>query len=307
MRWRPWLWLGLPLLGLAELGAHFYFAHSAPTSGDWDALTEALTPWDPKGALIAIAPNWAQPLARQSLGEEWMPLSMLGRADDDGYERAIEISFFGQHAQELGKWQELEQRRSGPFTLRLLRNPSPALARSRLLERVRPGQLEVFEGDEGDRAPCPFQSHAAVGGGDLFGQPTLPAARFACPSGEPFLVGVTTIDTDADFRPRRCIWAHPTPNGALTLIFRQVELGDRIVGHAGFPWFLSRDGAGTPVNLRLKFGTREVGFVKVEDKLGWTRFEWPTPGLTGTRGDFELIITSAVAAERRFCFTLETR
>jgi hypothetical protein len=176
----------------------------------------------------------------------------------------------------------------------------------RLIERVAPQWLSVTEGPTGDPHVCTYTTTARATAGNLPGEPTFGPRRFACPSGEPYLVTVTTID-DEQFAPRRCIWAHPSPIGPITLKFRDVWLGEKLVGHAGLPWLLSRDGAGTPIHLAAEFEGRPIGHVVVEDTQGFTRFEWSTTAHRDQRGDLELVVSSAESRNRRFCFTLESR
>lgn len=300
------LLLALPLVSLTELAAHRYFRACAPSRADWQRLASEIAGLRRSGDLITSAPNWTDPLLRQALGQEPMPIDQLARADDDGLERVVEISVRGHRDPAFTSWRELTRRSIGPFRILVLGNPHPDPARQRLIDRVAPSLLEVSEGERGNRRVCAFTDSARVTAGGLGGDPTLPARRFACPSGEPYLVAVTTID-DESFRPRRCIWAHPTPRGPITLRFKEVWLGQRLVGHAGLPWLISRDGAGTPIHVAVRFEGESIGAVDVQDQQGWTRFEWPTAKLSDKRGELEVVVSSESAQNRRFCFTLESR
>lgn len=300
------LLLALPLVSLGELWAHRHFRRVAPGTDDWQRIEGDVAPLYRPADLVTIAPHWADPLLRQVLGDRMMPIDVLARADDDAIGRVIELSFGGARPQTFATWPEIERRQSGPFTIRVLDNPHRETPRMRLIERIRPGSLRVFEGPSGDPKICSYTSIGRVTAGGLGGNPTFVAQRFACPSGEPHLVAVTTID-DQDFAPRRCIWAHPSAAGPMTLIFRDVWLGDKLVGHAGLPWLLSRDGAGTALHLDARFEGNSIGKVVVVDTDGWIRFEWPTVKYRDKRGELELVISSEQAQNRRFCFTLESR
>jgi hypothetical protein len=258
------------------------------------------------GDAITIVPRWGEPLLRHHLGDGFFPLDVLARPDDDGLERMILVSFLGQSTNEYWRWNAVETRSAGPFTITILANPHPERPKLRLIDRVQPPYLEVFDGHEGDPKPCAYLRHAPVLTGGLGGEPTFPRERFACGRGAPHFVAVTTID-DERFRPRRCIWAHPTPNGPLTLLFHQVPIGQRLVGHAGLPWLLSRDGAGTPIEITASIDGQRIGRHVVVDRDGFVRFEWNTSAQRDRMVDLELRITTERHENRRLCFTLESR
>jgi hypothetical protein len=306
MRFATVLLLALPLVPLAELWAHRHFRAVAPNSEDWPRLEPEIAAMARPGDLITVVPRWADPLLRQTLGDRLMPIEVLGRADDDTLGRVIEVSFGGSKTKDFSNWREHERKTSGPFLIRVLDNPQLETARMRLIDRVNPNQLVVFEGPAGDPHACTYTTVALATAGNLGGDPTFGASRFACPSGQPHLAAVTTID-DQNFAPRRCIWAHPSALGPMTLVFRDVWLGQKLVGHAGLPWLLSRDGAGTPIHLTARFENTPIGSVVIEDTEGWKRFEWSTIGHRDQRGDLELVVSSELAQNRRFCFTLESR
>lgn len=278
----------------------------APNAEDWRRAKSEIVALCQPGALITSAPRWTDPLLRQAMGAELMPIELLARADNDNLEQVVEISFGGSKDGEFMTWPEQRRLKTGPFLVRVLANPRPEPAKTRLLDRVAPGSLEVAEGDANHERGCPYTSTGRASAGGLGGDPALPPERFACPSGEPYLVAVTTID-DEHFKPRRCIWAHLSPNGPLKLRFREVRLGAKLVGHAGLPWLISRDGVGTDIGLAVKFQGAPVGQVAVKDTAGWMRFEWSTAALGDEQGELEVIVSSERFQNRRFCFTLESR
>jgi len=306
MRVGFWLLLSLPLLGLAELSAHEYFRHQAPTQEDWELLEPRVKELYHANDLVRVAPEWAEPLLRQQLGSAYFPIDILGRPDLDGLNRAISVSFSGKESRELWNWDLRQTEKVGPFSLRIYENPNPEPAKMRLIERVAPPFLEVFDGQVGDQRLCPYVQNARVSTGGLGGLPTLPATRYACSGGEPFVVAVTTID-DQHFRPRRCIFAHPSPSGLLTLLFHDVALGKKLVGHAGLPWLISRDGSGTPIEITVHLNGERLGRQVIVDQEGFKRFEWPTHQRENTLADLELTLVTQSAQNRNICFTLESR
>jgi hypothetical protein len=306
LRGARWAILLLPGVGLIEWGAHEYFRRSAPSEQDWAALEPAIRALYRSGDAVAIAPKWGEPLLRHHLGDPFFPLDVVARADDDDLARVILVSFLGQSTNEYWRWNVAETRASGPFTITVYSNPNPERPKLRFIDRIHPPYLEVFDGPDGDPKPCAYLRNAPVLTGGLGGEPTFPRERFVCGMGAPHFVAVTTID-DERFRPRRCIWAHPTPNGPLTLVFHQVPIGQRLVGHAGLPWLLSRDGSGTPIEITATVDGERVGRHVVVDQDGFTRFEWSTALQRDRVADLELRITTEQARNRRLCFTLESR
>jgi hypothetical protein len=306
MRVGIWLLSLLPIVALGEVVAQEYFRRRAPTEQDWALLEPKVKALYRPGTWVTVAPDWAEPLLRFHLGETYFPIEVLARSDDDGLSRAIVVSFFGQTNNALWRWERKQSENVGPFTVTWFENPHPEPAKYRLIEHIAPASLEVFDGVSGDPKVCAYTSQARVSTGGLGGNPTLPASRFVCPAGEPYGVAVTTID-DEHFRPRRCIFAHPSPNGPLTLLFHDVPLGKKIVGHAGLPWLISRDGVGSPIELTVNLDGERLGRHVVIDQKGYERFEWETRARDNRLVDLEIVITTERAQNRRLCFTLETR
>ena len=305
MSWARYAWLAVPLAGLGELAAHFYFAGRAPTPAEWESARTVLTALRKPGDLLVVAPGWGDPLARKAFGEALMPLRDVARPDETAYARAIEVSFLGQRAPELAEWRAGEGKESGRFRFRVLSNPAPAAVGFDFVERLGPARARVFEQSGATSAACAWSSNARVETGGLPGPPTFPAQRFLCQGGAHYFVGVTIID-DQEYRPRRCIWAHPTPRGPLVIRFEAVPLGAAIRGHAGLPWLIMRDGAGPPVELEVRAGGRSLGTFVHRDQDGWSGFEFPT-GQAGTSTEVEFEVRSTSARDRHFCFQADTR
>jgi len=298
-----YLWLLVPLLGLGELGAHGYFSQRAPTLGQWQALKPALERFKKPDELVLITPEWAEPLARGALGDALLPTSMLARPDASGYRTAVEVSTLASRAEETDGWRETARQQEGAFVLRRLENPKYTPVLYRFADHVRPPELAVTEGSP--PAECAFNDRASVVTGGLHGPVAYPRERYACSGGGAFFVGVTIID-DQNYRPRRCIWAHPTLHGNLALHFANVPLGKRIRGYAGLSYFLFRDGAGTPVELTVRIGDQQLGRHVHHDESGWQGFEFSTGALAGTKADVDISIESQSPERRDFCFYAES-
>src|SRR6187455_3423057 len=95
------LLLGLiPLLGLAELGLHQYFAVRAPQVEDYVALAPQLLKLKQSGVPVVVAPAWAEPLVRQAAPPAF-PAVELTRPDDSAFASVLEVSLLGASAPEL--------------------------------------------------------------------------------------------------------------------------------------------------------------------------------------------------------------
>src|SRR5262245_15359594 len=206
-RWR-YLWLVVPLLGIAELALHLFFSRRAPRVEEWRELSVPVRRLKRPADLLVVAPEWAEPIARHALGDGPFPLDQIARADASSFARAVEVSALGARAEETRAWRVAAEEQKGRFTLRILENPAPVTPKFRFIEHVKPPELRVAIVDGERELPCVWNERAQVSAGGLHGHATFPRERFQCPGGEASFVGVTVID-DQRYLPRRCIWAHP--------------------------------------------------------------------------------------------------
>jgi hypothetical protein len=297
------LWIAVPMVGLLELFGHLYFARRAPSLDAWASIRQPVSELYQPGAPVVVEPYWAEPLARHVLGNEMMPMREVARPDLSAYARAVEVSLFGGASPELAGWNTREERSVGPFAVRLRENPAPAEVRFDFVDGLAPDQVSV-EIDDG--RPCPYRPHARPMTGGLHGHIAFPAQRFECPGGPFFFVGVTVVD-DERYRPRRCIWAHPSGKGPLRIRYRSVALGDVIRGYGALSWFLMRDGQGTPIEMTVRIGGELTGAFVHRDEQGWNEFELPTGSHAGTTAEVDFEISSQRAKDRHFCFYADTR
>jgi hypothetical protein len=303
---RQVFWLSVPLLGLGELALHVYFAGRAPNLADWNELVPLVEQARQAGDLVVVAPDWADPLARQTFGEDTMPLADVARADVSGYAHAVEISLLGQRAAELQKWRELELRKTNRFEVRRLENPEYEAVLFDFVDHVEPSSLFVAEWNGEAERPCPFTSSARATAGGLPGHVTYPRERFHCLGGERYLVGVTVID-DQNYRPRRCIFAHPLVGALLHLRFANVPIGTKLRGYAGQSFLLARDGGGAPVEFAAYIDGKEVGRRPFFEERGFDRFEFPLDGIETPRGEVTFEVQSKSPETREFCFQVQMR
>ena len=272
--WRlpPRLVVAVVAVAFVELGLHLFFARRAPRPEDWARARGAVESLYHPGDLVAVAPYWAEPMARWKFGSSLMPLAEVARPDVSRYPRAIEVSAMGAHDPELVGWALEDQTKVGPLVIRRLRQPSPPTIHYVFTDHVDGSAAEAFLEGSGHTTPCLFTMSATVQTGGLSGNPTFPAARFACGMGrgEQF-AGITIID-DERYRPRRCIWMH-APGGSqeMGIRFWQVPLGDVIQGHTGAHWMFEREATSSFV-VRVLVDGDEIGSVVHQDGTGWSPF-----------------------------------
>jgi hypothetical protein len=297
----------VPLFGLAELGAHFYFARRAPNAEEWSAVRPLVASWHKAGDAVVIAPYWAEPMARLAFGDELMPIRDVARPDVTRYTGALEVSILGGRAPELEGWKVAREERKGKFTLRAVQNPSPVNVTFDFTDHIDPSVAAVRVDRATGAAECTFSASAVVESGGLGGAPVYPAARFAC-AGQPthVFVGVTIID-DEKSHPRRCIWSHPPSDGELVTRFRDVPLGSKIHGHAGAGWLIERDRAVSPFTIKVLVAGQEVGQVVHQPGDFWKGFELPLAEPAARRtADVEFRV-SAPGGGTHVCFEADSR
>jgi hypothetical protein len=300
-----WAALTVAAIGLLELGFHVHFSHAAPTLKQWAALQPVITEHITPGALILVSPEWAEPNARASLGDALMPLEHVARPDETGFERALEISILGQSAAALSSWVLEGERRAGPFSIRRWVNPHVEPVIYDFLAHLEPPSADVRILRSSGSEACPY-GPGKVTNGDLGGHPTFPRRRFSCAGADWSMVGLTVIE-DQDYRPRRCIWAHPSSRGTLEVHFEAVPLGRVIRGHGGLPYLFEREWRGTPIELDVLVGGESIGTYRHKDGEGWKAFEFSTEGSAGQTRSVDFRVRSKQLRDRQFCFQASVR
>ena len=303
MGWLRFLWLVVPMLGLAELGGYFFFSRRAPRIEAWHQIVQPVAEVREPDMPVVVAPYWAEPLARSALGSAVMPLRDVARPDVTGYTRALEVSILGQDASELSGWSTVKERDVGDFRLRVRQNPTPAKIRFDFVAGLDPKRVSVLDGQGSE---CGWTVHARTVTGGLHGHIAFPRERFSCPGGPQHFVGATVVD-DENYRPHRCIWAHPSDVGALSIRYRAVPLGRVVRGYGALSWFLMRDGVGTPIEMSIVIDGERIGEFVHSDEQGWHAFEFSTGSRAGKTADVTFEIRSESPKDRHFCFYADTR
>lgn len=131
-------------------------------------------------------------------------------------------------------WQTLRQQGRvilehpvGSWLVTVVQPDRPAVAVFDAYTQLRTATLEVVE-NSGERMPCPWQT----------------SNRLQCAIADWVYVGPTQQNIAG--QPHRCLWAHPTENGVLTLTFPSTAGASRLAG-----WFALTDyAAGIPDGAR---------------------------------------------------------
>jgi len=110
-----WLWLLVPIAGLAELGLFVVDAERAPRIAEWQAVRAAVAKLKQPADLLVVAPEWADPIARYAFGDALMPISDEARPDVSSYARAVEVDALGNSSAELDGWAVREERAARPL------------------------------------------------------------------------------------------------------------------------------------------------------------------------------------------------
>jgi hypothetical protein len=295
------LLLGLiPILGLAELGLHQYFAARAPDFADYAALAPELLKQKPSGVPVVVAPAWAEPLVRQAAPPAF-PVAELTRPDDSAFASFLEVSLLGASAPELEGFLVQRTQGIGKFQVSLRQNPRPEPVLFDFVTAVDLGEVEIFTDFEGQRRACPVNERPRASTGGLHGHVAYPRRRHECQGGR--IVAVSVIE-DQNYRPHRCVLAQPPDSGSILLRFSSVPASARLVGFAGFSYFLERDTPADEVALSVSEGGQVLGEQRAAGVRGWSRFEVKRGA---ARGAIEVNVRRLARSTGDFCFALEAR
>jgi hypothetical protein len=293
--------LGLvPLLGLAELALHRYYAERAPDAAQYAALGSQLSKLKRAGVPVVVAPAWAEPLVRQAAPDAF-PQNELARADDRSFAAFLEVSLLGQTAPTLDTFPIRREDAVGPFRVRLRENPRPEPTRFDFVAAVDAGRVEVFTELDDQRQACDWAEQSRSETGGLHGHVAYPRRRHVCARGR--VVGVTIIE-DQDYHPRRCVLAQVPDDGSVVLRFAEVPSSTRLLGYVGASYFLER-GVTTPqVELSVGVGGEPLLREAASGARGWSRFELARPAESSV---VEVRLRRLARQSGDFCFSLEAR
>jgi hypothetical protein len=111
---------------------------------------------------------------------------------------------------------------------------------------------------------------------------------------------------EVGFAAHRCVEVVPRPDQSELVVFRDVELGSRLVGYVGLADIFTRRDVRAPGRLAVAIDGDAVAEVEVGVDDGWVRFEAPTrPGRATVV--FQATAVGAGARDRHICFAAEAR
>jgi hypothetical protein len=301
---RRFAFLAIPAIALFELLAHVVQTHSVVSDDEWRAARDAVKGIMQPDDLVAVAPYWADPIARQMFKDEILSVEREARPDATRFPRAIEVSMRGKHLEELAGWKVERVERVGPFTLSVLDNPAYRPLKDDLVSHFASGKMSVSVVGGGGVVDCAPTRGRVETGGLGFG-PAIAAERFACPQGGTL---TATVMQPADYRPHRCLFAPPLGAGkTMRVRFTDVAFGEVLHGHAGIDWDSTAHVDEPPVTLVWKLGDRTIGRVVAGNNDGWKGFELDTRELAGQSGEVVAEISSPSSHDRLYCFEADTR
>src|SRR5689334_6982854 len=100
-----WAFVLVPTVALGELGAHAWIVRRAPSSDEWQAARRFIARERRAGDLVASAPVWSDPLARQHFAG-LVSLRDAARPDATRYRRALVATLRGGRHPDFAGWPE---------------------------------------------------------------------------------------------------------------------------------------------------------------------------------------------------------
>lgn len=114
-------------------------------------------------------------------------------------------------------------------------------------------------------------------------------------------VGESIRELDDD--PRRCIWAHPPPNGYwVSIQFPQVTLGDRFRLRAGPTANAWRSDRGPAIHIELEIDAEKTQHTFAPRTQAWTAIDLDTSSKRGEEHSVTVRVRADQLWERFFCF-----
>ena len=284
-------------LALAELAAHAHARTEVAQLREWQAAASFVRRDLRARDLITAAPDYADPLLRQVLGDT-IDLPMAGRSDSAAYERLWLLSLGGAEAREARGLRPELSRAFGRLTLRRYAlGPSPVLAD--LTAGVREAVVESGV-DRGGKA-CSLRKYRLPRGGGLGLGVLLPVERFACEGGG-WVAPV--VQEDLALEPRYCVRQGVSRGRPLRVTLPPAPLGKRLVLYGGLYYEDERMRQGAPVDVRVLIDGHELGRLRHRDGDGWRRSAWRTPAGMGA---VTIEVSSDSTRERSYCWAATTR
>jgi len=284
----------IAVAALYSIGWYIWSPLTRPSIEDYERFSSYVHDrWQPRD-VIAVAPFWAERL-REYVGDlEVINPPRLADEDLSGNSRLWLLSVFGYA--------------NNDNLLDKLKN------KYRFVDEMKFGKLALYQFNIGASSGIAYDFRKNIDKAHVYIQrsdgirecSSWQGDRWQCPEVSWQNVGGTILDIDDN--PRKCIWAHPITNAALTVEFKDVPISKKLVVHSGLAYTavrMMKDGA--PVYVEVLVGGRSVLRVKNENEKRWNRFEADTSSWSGTRQNVTFRIMTPHDGMRHFCFTADTR
>lgn len=302
---RGMVWLIFLALAIVEVVGHVVVQARIVEPDDWERAAERVRAEWQEGDLVVVAPEWADPLLRQHLGD-LITLEDAGRSDLAQYRRLWALSIRGHRPAEAPDAAPNHDVQVGPVRVLRWALPEGGVLYD-FTEHVRDARVSMVQG--GRETPCRWTESGRARGGGLGAGPITPAERHACDPRRSWLWVGATMQDDLDLRPRYCIWQHPAGEEPIRATFEDVPLGERLVLYADLYYEHERDREHGPVHVAAFVDGEEIGRMVHADGDGWKRMVASTQQgeAQKARGDVTIEVTAPNPHLRSLCWSATTR
>ena len=252
---------------------------------------------------ISVAPEWADPWLRWSLGDR-ISLADAGRSDLSAYSRLWMVSLRGLDATQRPSEEPELDRLFGRVRVRRWPLPKPTVSFD-FARSVR--EAKVFRETNGQLQQCPWQSVPSPRRGGLGTGVLFPTERFVCEPRRPWLFVAPVVLEDLDLNPRYCLWQHPQGREPIVARFDNVRLQDELVFEGGLYYEHERDLERGPVHVKVRFNDKDAGRLIHSDGDGWKRLVIDTHNQRGAIVNVSVEVSADNPHLRSFCWNATTR
>ena len=269
---------------MIEFGHALFAPFFAPTDADWVAAARVVREaWKP-GDLIVAAPDFADPLLRQQLGD-LLPQPVVGRMDAARFGRIWEISQRGARAEDCKGLTAAQETKRGALTLKRFDRKAAEVTYD-FFAHWRDGQV-FYRAPDGREVPCVLQ-----------------ATLHQCFEGN---VSLRPQLLEIDTRPRAGLSTAPPAVGTTVLEYRQVPMGTELAVGAGLHNVWLRKSGDGVVRLRVLLDGQEFAVLEAKSLSGFTLRKLDTRAFAGRTADVRFEITANNPAARHLGFVAEAR
>ncbi|HVR64865.1 MAG TPA: hypothetical protein VMU50_23365 [Polyangia bacterium] len=275
---------GIACLAVVETTLAVLAPTRAPREEDWRAVSAAVRVDFRPGDLIVAAPEWADVVMRQHLGD-LIPLATAGRLDGARFARVWEVSQGGARGHETGA--VAYEQRFGNLTLRRLERPAATVAYD-FVERWTDAGVRRVDQRTGREIACAMK-------GD----------RILCPDVSWNYVRRQTVEVDTHLH--QALLAQPVAGSTVVIEFPAATLGREITLATGMNDVWARKAARGTVDLQVAIDGHPRDRVTTRNESGWLITHVDTSAFAGKTVAVRFEITSPAPYQRQFVFAAEAR